>query len=171
VTSRRSYLAKGLGKGLGKGLSKGIKVDLRSALAQPVEEEEPHFVSPKSKPTVKEHALNEDDDDLAYENLKAGGGQLGKQKYEQKLQAAVKKQLSLAQDPFHIAQHVSQALARGSFDEALLMTRTASRNKKVEVSWNHLIDYQMKNRRLHAAVKLYNEVRIYLSACLVSGVH
>jgi pentatricopeptide repeat protein len=163
VTSRRSYFAKGLGK--------GIKVDLRSALAHPVEQEEPHFVSKDSKPTVKEHALNEDDDELAYENLRAGGGALGKQKYEQKLQAAVKKQLSLAQDPFHIAQHVSKALERGSFDEALLLTRTASRNKKVEVSWNHLIDYQMKNRRLHAAVKLYNEVRIYSLACFVSSVH
>ncbi|KAK4123998.1 hypothetical protein N657DRAFT_597007 [Parathielavia appendiculata] len=149
ITSRRTYLGK------------GIKVDLRSALAQPLEQEAPHFIAKRKseQSAIKEHALDEDDGDLAYENVNAKGGDLGKQRYERKLQAAVKKQLSLAEDPYHIAQHVSRALERGSFDEALLMARMASRNKKVEVSWNHLIDYQMKNRRLHAAVKLYNEMK------------
>ncbi|KAK4106914.1 hypothetical protein N658DRAFT_439858 [Parathielavia hyrcaniae] len=149
VTSRRTYLGK------------GIKVDLRGALAQPVGQEPPHFI-PKTKSAtsaIEEHSLDENDGDLAYENISSRGGDLGKQRYELKLQAAVKKQLGLAEDPYHIAQHVSKALERGSFDEALLMTRMASRNKKVEVSWNHLIDYQLKNRRLHAAVKLYNEMK------------
>ncbi|KAL2264031.1 hypothetical protein VTK26DRAFT_3335 [Humicola hyalothermophila] len=84
---------------------------------------------------------------------------LGKKKYEQKLEWIVKKHLQYLKDPYNIAQHVSNALSKGSFDEALLMTRMASRNAKVEVSWNHLIDYQMKNKRLNAAIKLYNEMK------------
>jgi pentatricopeptide repeat protein len=62
-------------------------------------------------------------------------------------------------DPYHIAQYISSALQKDKFDEALMMTRMASRNKKVEVSWNHLIDYLLKKHRLNAAIKLYNEVR------------
>lgn len=85
--------------------------------------------------------------------------ELGKKKYEKKLQWVVMKHLEHMKNPFHIAQHVSAALAKGSFDEAMLMTRIASRDAKVEVSWNHLIDYQLQRKRLHAAVKLYNEVR------------
>lgn len=126
---------------------------MRGALADPVKREEPPLT-----PKFKEGKLEAE--------LSGGGGgagrdgdEPGKKKYEKKLEWVVMKHLEHLYDPYHIAQHVSKALARGSFDEALMMTRIASREGKVEVSWNHLIDYQMKNKRLNAAIKLYNEVR------------
>ncbi|KAK3357191.1 hypothetical protein B0T25DRAFT_538508 [Lasiosphaeria hispida] len=75
------------------------------------------------------------------------------------LQWIVKKHLQYLKDPLLIAEHILATLAKGKFDEALEVTRAASRDTAVSVSWNHLIDYQMKNQRLHAAVKLYNEMK------------
>ncbi|KAI1417716.1 hypothetical protein F5Y13DRAFT_185048 [Hypoxylon sp. FL1857] len=72
---------------------------------------------------------------------------------------AAQKQLQYLNDPLHIADYVRKTLAKGNFEEAALITRKASRDKKVIVSWNHLIDYQLQNDRLHAAIKLYNEMK------------
>ena len=68
------------------------------------------------------------------------------------------KHLQHLKDPFKIAEHVLRTLEKGRFEEAALLTRKASRDTKVTVSWNHLIDYQMRNQRLNSALKLYNEV-------------
>jgi pentatricopeptide repeat protein len=138
---------------------KGLKADLRSTIADPIQPGDRRF-SPKGKGAADDKAPGEDGEDLGYENMNTKGGELGRQKYEKRLEASVKRQLSLTTDPYHIALHVARVLEKGNFDEALMTARMASRNTKVEVSWNHLIDYQMKNRRLHAAVKLYNEVRM-----------
>jgi pentatricopeptide repeat protein len=81
------------------------------------------------------------------------------QRQKNRLEWVVNKHLTWLKDPVDIAAHVRKALDKDSVDEALLMARKASRNTKVEVSWNHLIDYHMKKKRLHAAVKLYQEVR------------
>ncbi len=128
----------------------GIKVDLESALPASFK---------RAKAPRESSSVVDDGEELAFENFNPKGSKFEKEKYEKKLEAAVRKRLDLFPDPFHIAQHVTAALEKGSFDEALLMTRLASRKAKVEVSWNHLIDYQLKNKRLHAAIKLYNEVR------------
>ncbi|KAK4043278.1 hypothetical protein C8A01DRAFT_32595 [Parachaetomium inaequale] len=146
VSSRRMYTGK------------GIKADLRSTIADPIQPGERRFSS-KGKGAADEKNPGEDGEDLGYENINPKGGELGRQKYEKRLEASVKRQLSLTTDPYHIALHVARVLEKGNFDEALMTARMASRNTKVEVSWNHLIDYQMKNRRLHAAVKLYNEMK------------
>lgn len=70
----------------------------------------------------------------------------------------VKKHLEYLDNNYKIAEHVERTLERGDYDEALLLVREASRKGDVTVSWNHLIGYLMRNQRLHAAVKLYNEV-------------
>ena len=126
---------------------------MRGALADPIKPEELPLAAIKPRENGQEAEGGE-------ESIGGQRDELGKKKYEKKLEWVVKKHLEHLQDPYHIAQHVSKALAKGSYDEALLMTRIASRDGKVEVSWNHLIDYQMKNKRLHAAIKVYNEVRI-----------
>ncbi|TPX08983.1 uncharacterized protein E0L32_009562 [Thyridium curvatum] len=74
------------------------------------------------------------------------------------LNYATRKQLEFMSDPFKIAEHVHATLSKGRFEEALLLTRKASKDAKVTVSWNHLIEYQMKCLRLNAAIKLFNEV-------------
>lgn len=70
----------------------------------------------------------------------------------------VKKHLEFLDNNFNIAEHVERTLERGDYDEALLLVREASRSHNVVVSWNYLIGYLMRNGRLHAAIKLYNDV-------------
>ncbi|KAI1085837.1 hypothetical protein F5B20DRAFT_21137 [Whalleya microplaca] len=72
---------------------------------------------------------------------------------------AANKQLQYMKDPLHIANHVKNTLDKGRFDDAALIVRKASAYTKLVVSWNHLIDYQLREGRLHAALKLFNEMK------------
>ncbi|KAI4866434.1 hypothetical protein F4820DRAFT_417102 [Hypoxylon rubiginosum] len=72
---------------------------------------------------------------------------------------AAEKQLQYLKDPLHIAEYVHKTLGKDHFEEAALVARKASKNTNVAVSWNHLIDYQMRHDKLHAAIKLYNEMK------------
>ncbi|KAI0180111.1 hypothetical protein GGR52DRAFT_529828 [Hypoxylon sp. FL1284] len=74
-------------------------------------------------------------------------------------QWAAKKELQYLNDPFLVARFVRQTLGNGDFEKAALVTRGASKNMKVVVSWNHLIDYLLRNDRIHAAIKLYNDMK------------
>ncbi|KAM0334031.1 hypothetical protein ACHAQA_001051 [Verticillium albo-atrum] len=80
-------------------------------------------------------------------------------KEKQKLEWVVKKHLERMDDPFKIAQHVHRTLAKDRYDEALLLVQQASKTAQCTVSWNHLIDYQMKNQKLNAAVRLLNDMK------------
>ncbi|KAI0481145.1 hypothetical protein GGR56DRAFT_629044 [Xylariaceae sp. FL0804] len=62
-------------------------------------------------------------------------------------------------DPLHIANRVEQILAKDDFDTALSLVKKTSINNKVTVSWNHLIDYQLKQGKLRAGLKTYNEMK------------
>lgn len=81
-----------------------------------------------------------------------------KQKALEKLKRATKKELQYTTDPYHIAENVANKLEENDYEKALMLTREASKNKQVVVSWNHLLSYEFKNQRLHSAIKLYNEV-------------
>ncbi|KAJ2987829.1 hypothetical protein NUW58_g4296 [Xylaria curta] len=72
---------------------------------------------------------------------------------------AARKELEYLRDPLHIANRVRTALSKDNFELAALITRQASRGINVTVSWNHLIDHQLQNGRLHGAIKLYNEMK------------
>ncbi|KAI1799520.1 hypothetical protein F4811DRAFT_565500 [Daldinia bambusicola] len=72
---------------------------------------------------------------------------------------AANKQLQYLKDPLHIAEHVKKTLAKDQFDDALLVTRKASKDTKVTVSWNYLIDHVMQEGRLHAGMRLFNEMK------------
>jgi pentatricopeptide repeat protein len=71
----------------------------------------------------------------------------------------VKKHLEYLGNNYKVAEHVAKTLERGEFEEAAMLVRQASKSQSVTVAWNHLIDYQMQQQRLHAAVKLYNEMK------------
>ena len=77
-----------------------------------------------------------------------------------KLERNVRYTLKNMDDPYQVAQHVRQILGKGSYDEALLLTQTASRSMNAVVSWNHLIDYNLENQQLKQAIKLFNDVRL-----------
>lgn len=81
-----------------------------------------------------------------------------KQKALEKLKRAITKELQYTTDPYHIAENVVKKLEENDFEKALMLTREASKNKQVVVSWNHLISHELKNQKLHAAIKLFNEV-------------
>lgn len=80
------------------------------------------------------------------------------QETSSKTQRAAKKELEWIHDPWHLAESVSNKLENGEFEKALLMTREASNDDSIMVSWNHLIQYTFKQEKLHAAIKLFNEV-------------
>lgn len=79
-------------------------------------------------------------------------------KQKERLMRIVKKHLAHMEDPWKIAQHVEQTLAKDRFDEALLLTQQASRDRQVVVSWNHLIAHQLQKQQLKMAIKLFNDV-------------
>lgn len=81
-----------------------------------------------------------------------------KKKDFERLQRIVKKQLQHMDDPWKIAQYVEAALAKDRFDEALLLTKTAGKDRQVVVAWNHLINYLLGKQQLKNAIKLYNDV-------------
>ncbi|KAI0024919.1 hypothetical protein F4780DRAFT_775399 [Xylariomycetidae sp. FL0641] len=72
---------------------------------------------------------------------------------------AAQKQLQYMDDPFHINNHVRTLLEKDKYEEATLIARKASKNYKVTVGFNHLIDYQLRKGRIHPAIKLYNEMK------------
>ncbi|KAI0115213.1 hypothetical protein F4814DRAFT_418659 [Daldinia grandis] len=72
---------------------------------------------------------------------------------------AAQKQLQYLKDPLHIQDHVKKTLARGKFDDAMMITKKASRNAMVTVSWNHLIEYVLQQGKIHAGLKIYNEMK------------
>ncbi|KYK56727.1 pentatricopeptide repeat protein [Drechmeria coniospora] len=76
-----------------------------------------------------------------------------------KLQRIVNKHLTYMDDPWKIAHHVEQTLQKDRFDEALLLTQQASRDRQVEVAWNHLIGYQFGKQQLKGGIKLFNDMK------------
>ncbi|KAI1331306.1 hypothetical protein F5Y16DRAFT_361145 [Xylariaceae sp. FL0255] len=73
---------------------------------------------------------------------------------------AAEKELQYMDDPFHVATRVKKALDDDDFEHAALITKKAtSSGKAVVVSWNHLIDYQLKKDSIRAALKTYNDMK------------
>lgn len=62
-------------------------------------------------------------------------------------------------DPLQLAESTLAKLRRDNFQEALELVRKNSAALECVVSWNHLIDYQCKHRRINAAIKTYNEMK------------
>jgi pentatricopeptide repeat protein len=72
--------------------------------------------------------------------------------------AAVRKELLYLLDPLKLANHVLNLLQGRKFDEACKLVREASKSFSCAVSWNHLIDSQLKEGKVNGAIKTYNEV-------------
>lgn len=117
-----------------------------------------------AKPVVRTYATNA----VAAKVVKSRGGEQNgnegdswRPKYgaSKSMERTVERQMEFFDDPYHIAKEVERVLAKDNFDQAVLLTRNASKNLKVTVAWNHLIGYQMRTFKLHAAIKTYNEMK------------
>jgi len=76
----------------------------------------------------------------------------------ERMQSLLRKQLHHFDDPYHMANHVDGELRRSRFTQALEFTRMASATANCIVAWNFLLRHQLKEQRLRAALKLFNEV-------------
>ena len=63
------------------------------------------------------------------------------------------------QDPWKLAQAVTNRLRKDRPFEAIGLVRIASRDMQVPAGWNLIMEYQLSHQRLNAAFKLYNEMK------------
>ena len=61
-------------------------------------------------------------------------------------------------DPLKLADFIRKTLRDGDFETAQKIVRAASKDVQCIVSWNHLVDWQVTQGKLNAAIKTYNEV-------------
>ncbi|KAH7321665.1 hypothetical protein BKA65DRAFT_540841 [Rhexocercosporidium sp. MPI-PUGE-AT-0058] len=71
----------------------------------------------------------------------------------------IRHHLSHLSDPLKLADFVRQTLRRDEFDFAEELVRTASKNTKCVVSWNHLVEWQLSKGKMNAAIATYNEMK------------
>ncbi len=67
-------------------------------------------------------------------------------------------ELKYLRDPLKLADHVRYVLDQDDGDKAVALVRLSSKTAANTVSWNHVIDWQMKKGRTQAAITTYNEV-------------
>lgn len=80
------------------------------------------------------------------------------------LPEVVSKHLTYLKDPLKLADFVRRTLRDGDFETAIGLVRAASKDVQCTVSWNHLVDWQLSQGKMNAAIKTFNEVCIgYIS--------
>lgn len=77
---------------------------------------------------------------------------------KKKTLARLSSELKYLRDPKKLADHVAHVLRHDDQEKATALIRLSSRSIANVVSWNHLIDWQMKKGKTKAALDTYNEV-------------
>ena len=67
-------------------------------------------------------------------------------------------ELKYLKDPLELANHVKHVLDANDEEKAEALVRLSGRAMANTVSWNHLIDWQMRNGKTQAALSTYNDV-------------
>jgi hypothetical protein len=57
-----------------------------------------------------------------------------------------------------LAQRVLDVLRKNDFDRAESLVHAASKSTQCTVSWNHLINWQMRHGKAKSAIRTYNDV-------------
>jgi pentatricopeptide repeat protein len=73
--------------------------------------------------------------------------------------SALLKELEWLPDRLKLAQHVHYVLRCNEPQKALNLCRLASKKEEVVVSWNHVVDWYMKQGKVDDALKVYNEMK------------
>lgn len=74
-------------------------------------------------------------------------------------QTSLKQELRYLGDPVKLADHISDLLRKDQNQKAYELVKISSRNLQCTVSWNYLIDYEMRKGRVGDACKLYSDAR------------
>ncbi|KAF2457807.1 hypothetical protein BDY21DRAFT_284949 [Lineolata rhizophorae] len=89
------------------------------------------------------------------EDGEGGGGQLSVAE-----RGKLRRELQYLKDPLHFAEHVRKLLRKQEKEEwAVALLRLASKQMRCTVGWNHLIDHQMGQDKVKAALKSFNEMK------------
>lgn len=72
---------------------------------------------------------------------------------------ALETELRWLKDPLKLSDHVKYTLRCEKPEKALDLCRLASKTMSCVVSWNAVIDWLMKNRKINEAIKVYNEMK------------
>ncbi|KAI9700753.1 MAG: hypothetical protein M1836_002122 [Candelina mexicana] len=72
---------------------------------------------------------------------------------------ALGQEIRYLKDPMKLADHIRYTLRDGNLVKAVALARMASKDAQCIVSWNHIIDFQMTQGRVNAALKTYNEMK------------
>ncbi|KAK4898059.1 hypothetical protein LTR27_004445 [Elasticomyces elasticus] len=72
---------------------------------------------------------------------------------------AIRKELQWLTDPAKLADHVHYVLRCDNPEKALELVRMASNKMQCVVSWNHCLDYFMKDGKVAEAMKVYNDMK------------
>ncbi|KAL5598796.1 hypothetical protein BROUX41_003871 [Berkeleyomyces rouxiae] len=62
-------------------------------------------------------------------------------------------------DPFHLAAEIDRLIKKGQIEDALGMTRVASKNMNTVVPWGYLIGYYLEGDTIQQGIKLFNEMK------------
>ena len=73
--------------------------------------------------------------------------------------SALLKELDWLPDRVKLAEHVHYVLRCNDPEKALNLCRLASKREEVIVSWNHVVDWYMRNGKFDDALKTYNEMK------------
>ena len=119
--------------------------------------------SPESEATLPPSLLRVTHSDSNLEVRKSnveGPGQSDKapQHYRRSL---LDKELEWIKDPLKLADRVVHLMDKNdenSFEKAVALVQRASKSMYCTVSWNHLINHEMRQGTVKNAVKLYNDV-------------
>ncbi|KAK4570319.1 hypothetical protein LTR86_002399 [Recurvomyces mirabilis] len=71
----------------------------------------------------------------------------------------IRKELEWLKDPAKLAEHVHYTLRCNEPEKAMELCRTASKDMQCVVSWNHVVDWNMKQGRIQDGLKVYNEMK------------
>lgn len=92
-------------------------------------------------------------------NISGGADSLDVVENQRKKKWAIEQEIKFLRDPLKLSENTARLLRAGDKDKALELVRAISKHGTYIVAWNHLIDYEMSQKRVRSAMDIYNDVR------------
>ena len=95
---------------------------------------------------------------VGHERLSQDAVGIDVQKEQRQKKWAIEEELKFLRDPLKLSENTARLLRAGDKDRALELVRAISKYGAYIVAWNHLIDYEMSQKRVSSAMDIYNDV-------------